>query len=237
MIINFFEEFPTKGNLDKIKLIDFPSKLYIATNSVEELNKIKKQIKSKHIKEIIWWPILTEKEGYYFSPFSSKKAMDRILKEAKNQKVMIDLEMPIKKIEILTKFHKIITNRKILNKILENQNIIICEHIWDNLLMKILGLNYPRNNKIKMLYTSQLKLPRKTIENLVKKLSKKYSNVKIGLGLIAHGVEKIKKPLLTPEKLKRDLELCKKYNIKEIIIFRLGGLNRTYTLIIKKFIL
>lgn len=236
MIISFFEEFPTKQNLDKIKLINFPTKLYIATKTIKELNEIKEKIKSKYIKEIIWWPILTKEEGYYFSPFASKKAMNKIL-QIKNQKIMVDLEMPINKLEMLTKFYKIITNRKILNKILKNKNIILCEHIWDSFLMKILGLNHPKDNKIKMLYTSQLILPRKTIENLVEKLSKKYSNVKIGLGLIAHGVEKMKRPLLTPEQLKQDLELCKEHSIKEVIIFRIGGLNKDYISIIENFIL
>ncbi len=30
MLISFFEEFPTKENLNKVKLIKFPTKLYIA---------------------------------------------------------------------------------------------------------------------------------------------------------------------------------------------------------------
>lgn len=235
MKISFFEEFPTQENLEKAKLINFPSKLYIATKTIEELNKIKKQISSNYIKEVIWWPILTKKEGYYFSPFSSKKAMNRILKQTKNQKTMIDIEMPINRIEILTKAYKIITNRKILNDILKNKNIILCEHIWENFLMKILGLNFPGNNKIKMLYTSQLIMPRKLIEKTVKNLSTKNPNTKIGLGLIARGVEKIKRPLLTPKQLRKDLELCKTNNIKEVVIFRLGGLNKDYIKIINQF--
>ena len=233
MIISFFEEFPTKENLNKIKLIKFPTKLYIAAESIKELNKIKKQIKSKYIKEIIWWPILNEKEGYYFSVFSSKKAMERILNQINNQKTMIDLEMPHQRKQMISKFYRIFTNKSILNKILKNKNTIPCEHFIENNLMKLIGLNYKKQNKIKMIYTSRLKFPRAIIERIIEKLSKKYSNLKIGLGFTAHGVEEIKLPLLTQQQLEEDLKLCKKHKIKEVIIFRLGGLNKKYVTIIK----
>jgi len=233
MIISFFEEFPTKENLDKIELITFPTRLYIATESIEELSKIKKQIKSKYIKEIIWWPILNEKEGYYFSVFSSKKAMKRILNQINNQKTMIDLEMPHQRKQMISKFYRIFTNKSILNKILKNKNTISCEHFIENNLMKLIGLNYKKQNKIKMIYTSHIKLPRTIIEKIIEKLAKKYSNLKIGLGLISHGVENIKLPVLAPQQLEEDLKLCKKHKIKEVIIFRLGGLNKKYVTIIK----
>lgn len=235
MIVSFFEEFPTKENLNKVKLIDFPTKLYIAAESIEQLIKIKKQIKSKYVKEVIWWPILKKEEGYWFSPFSSKKAMERILKQINNQKTMIDLEWPYKKIHILTKFYRILHNRKILKTILKNTNTIPCENFMENSLMKFLKLNSSKQTKIKMIYTSYLKLPRIVIIKKVKNLAKKYSDLKIGLGLIAHGVEAIKQKLLSPEQIYQDLELCKKYNIKEIILFRLSGLNKEYIKIIKNF--
>ena len=42
MKIDFFEEFPTKENLEKLKLIKFPSKIFIAAESLEEFKKAEK---------------------------------------------------------------------------------------------------------------------------------------------------------------------------------------------------
>jgi len=233
MIISFFEEYPTKENLEKAKLINFPTKLYIAAESIEQLNKIKSQIKSKYVKEIIWWPILKKEEGYWFSPFASKKGMQRILQQI-NQTTMIDLEKPYNKIHYLTKVHKLLTNRKILKKIIKNKNTIPCENFSDNIIMKLLGLNYKKKNKIKMLYSSFTHFPFFIKERIIRNLSKKYPQLKIGLGIIAPGEEIIKVSILAPEQLKQDLELCKKNNIKEVIIFRLGGLNKNYLKIINR---
>ena len=46
MKVNFFEEFPNEENLEKLKLIYFPSLIYVATKSLEEFNHIKKKILS-----------------------------------------------------------------------------------------------------------------------------------------------------------------------------------------------
>ena len=80
MITSFFEEFPTKENLNKVKLIDFPTKLYLTAPSLKEFNQIKKSIKNKYIKEFIYWPILERKEGYWISPFSKRTALKRVLR-------------------------------------------------------------------------------------------------------------------------------------------------------------
>jgi len=43
MQINFYEEFPTKENLEKLRLIKFPSRVFIAAESVKESQGLKKQ--------------------------------------------------------------------------------------------------------------------------------------------------------------------------------------------------
>ena len=71
MKINFFEEFPTKENLDKAKLIKFDSVVYIAAKSLKEFEKWSKQIKKINFRITpAYWPILKKKEGYWLSPFS-----------------------------------------------------------------------------------------------------------------------------------------------------------------------
>ena len=47
MIISFFEEFPTPENMSKLKLITWPSKLYLAASSVQEFENLTESIKNK----------------------------------------------------------------------------------------------------------------------------------------------------------------------------------------------
>ena len=75
MRISFFEEFPTAKNLQKTKLISWPSKLYLAVPSLAEFDRIKAKIRHKNITEIIYWPILKKEEGYWISPFSKPSSL------------------------------------------------------------------------------------------------------------------------------------------------------------------
>ena len=90
MQISFFEEFPTKENLAKIKYISFPTKLYIAAQSLGQFQKIK--IPSKKVKEKIYWPLLKKEEGYWFSPFSKAQAIERILNEIKPKSISVMID-------------------------------------------------------------------------------------------------------------------------------------------------
>jgi len=55
----------------------------------------------------------------------------------------------------------------------------------------------------------------------------------VGLGTIAIGILG-NEPILSPNKLKEDIQEMKKLKVKDIIIFRLGGLNASYINAIKK---
>ena len=46
-------------------------------------------------------------------------------------------------------------------------------------------------------------------------------------GVIAPGIMG-NEPVLSPEQLEQDLQIAKKARIKEVILFRLGGLNKEY---------
>ena len=61
MIVSFFEEYPTKENLAKLKLVSFPTKLYIAAESLDAFFKIKEKIKSKWVKEVIYCTFIEKK--------------------------------------------------------------------------------------------------------------------------------------------------------------------------------
>jgi len=54
MQIEFYEEFPSKENLSKLKLIKFPTKIFIAAKSIKEFKKWENAAKfyKKHLEVI-----------------------------------------------------------------------------------------------------------------------------------------------------------------------------------------
>jgi len=233
MNISFFEEFPTKQNLDKLKLIDFQIKLFLAAKSLEEFNSIK--IKNKYVQEVVYWPILKEEEGYWMSPFSSGQALKRTIRELENKMIPIlwDAELPWKRTLILTNLIYFFKNKKIIKNFLRNYKgeIYTAEHAYFNSVLRLLGLsfNIKKLKPIKMIYTSMHCFP---LVELNKKISK---NKYIGLGVLAKGKLQNEK-IIKLKQLERDLSLCKKYLVQEVILFRLSGLNQEYKKIIKKFV-
>src|SRR3989344_3686073 len=124
MKISFFEEYPNAKNLEKLDLINFPTKLYLAEYSIEGYKNYKHQLQkqNKNIKEVIWWPDLNFQEGYWLSPFSKRRGLLRAMYKLQNQDVPIlwDAELPMLKI----------SKEQIINKIKElkvkyKENIII----------------------------------------------------------------------------------------------------------------
>src|SRR3989338_5458536 len=96
--ISFFEEFPEENITNEIKLINFNTSIYVAAQNVSEFLQYEKEFKTKnkHITKVVYWPILEKKEGYWISPFSDRKALERIFNELIGKKipVMLDLELP-----------------------------------------------------------------------------------------------------------------------------------------------
>ena len=72
MEIDFYEEFPTQKNLEKLRLIKFKTKLFVAAQSVKEFKSLEKQIKKIKKNVIVaYWPII--KNSYWISPFSNTR--------------------------------------------------------------------------------------------------------------------------------------------------------------------
>ncbi len=120
MIVSFFEEYPTKENLAKLKLVSFPTKLYIAAESLDAFFKIKEKIKSKWVKEVIYWPLLKKEEGYWMSPFADRKALKRIMQETVNVPLLWDAEIPRKRILMLKNILFFHSNKKLIRNFLSS---------------------------------------------------------------------------------------------------------------------
>src|SRR3989338_5074339 len=139
MNIGFFEEFPTRKNLDKLKLIDFPIELYVAAESLNEFNRIKRGIKNK---DAVYWPILKKEEGYWMSPFARRAALERVINELRKSKerirVLWDCELPFEKGLMIRELHNFIRNRMLIRGFIKNAS---------NCNKEIITAEYPLENK------------------------------------------------------------------------------------------
>lgn len=260
MKISFYEEFPAKESLDKIKLIDFPSSLIVAAKSLKEFYSLTNSIKkynNKNIKEIVYWPVLDKEEGYWFSAFSKNSALKRTINELQQNAnpltIMWDAELPYFKPLILRQSFNYFKNRKIILDFFKNAHkynikIFTSEYpleskFFRNLLFNLFLVSFDpkiyKSRKIAMLYTSFLK-NHLNIENFLEKqikIGKKYfqEDFAVALGTIAVGING-DEPILSPKELDRDLKIMKNSGISEAVIFRLGGLDKGYIKAIKKYI-
>lgn len=256
MRINFFEEYPTLENLEKAKLIDFPSTIFLAAHSLEEFYKYREDLLNINNKlEVAYWPIVPR--TYWISPFSYTKDLEDLFKDLKQNKepltLLIDLELPLVKHRFL--FLKNISyfsrNKKIIGNFLKeasfhNLNIVTAEYCpFNSLFLSIyrkLGISFDpaifKNNICYMYYTSMFpnKYIYRKMTNLLSSLKKNGNrNIELGLGAIATGVLG-NEPNLPPEDLSRDLSFMKENNFETATIFRLGGFNKEYYKVVKPFI-
>lgn len=240
MKIDFYEEFPTRENLGKLKLIKFNSRVFIATKSLKKFRGIEKQIKkiNKNI-ECAYGPIA--KNSYYISSFSNTRDLIELFEELKNcgNHLLIDLELPLNRKMVTKNILYYFKNRKIIKDFLESNKEKITTAQYSSsirsLFMKILGLNYNLDlEKSFMWYSStNSKFMNNNIKNSLIKLKNK-NKYSISLGTIAIGVLG-NEPILSPSKLKDDLEFAKNAGFDKVIIFRLGGLNKEYVQVINQF--
>lgn len=258
MKIGFYEEFPTKENLGKIKLIDFSTDLIIAANSVYYFNYLKNLVKKhKNIKEVIYWPILDKDEGYWFSAFAKNSALKRIMNELQQNrkplKIMWDAELPFYKSLILKNMLDYFKNRKLILDFFKNAEkynikIMTSEYpleskFFRKLLFDLFLISFDpekfKNRKIAMLYSSFLKNHPNLehfLENQIEIGKDSFEkNFVVALGTIAAGING-DEPILSPQDLERDLRAVKNNGVNEVFIFRLGGLTGEYVRIIKKFL-
>jgi len=240
MKIDFYEEFPKKESIEKLKLIKFKSRLFIAAKSLKDFQRFEKIVKKINNKvECAYWPIILN--SYWISPFSNTLDLIELFDELNKccNHLLIDLELPLNKRLILKNVLSYYKNRKLIKKFLEkNKNRITTAQFPSSIIslfMKILGLDYNINiEKSFMWYSSMIPpIANKHIKKNLMKLKNK-NNYSISLGTIAIGILG-KEPILSPDNLKRNLEFVKKAGFNKIIIFRLGGLNKDYIKIINKF--
>ncbi len=259
MLISFFEEFPTKQNLAKLQLVTWPTKLYLAAPSLQEFKKVVRGVKIKRLKtrgtrntpitEFIYWPILQKEEGYWISPFSKKPALNRIFQElaGKNAPVMLDLELPTTRNPwlYLTQAPNFIINKNLIKNFLHQYrgDLYLAEYYPEGKrkerVLQWLGLHYSHPKAkikiIKMLYHSMHSFKEEFVEQELSRGKKEYGkNFLVAYGTIGTGIQQTE-PNILVEQLELDLKLAQQAGIREVVLYRLGGLNQGYAKVLRKY--
>ncbi len=93
--IGFYEEYPVLWRLDKLAQLDFPIKLAVAATSRDDFLKLRDSIQQTYpqVKEVYFWPLLSDAEGYYPGTWSDADAVERVADEANGLPVLWDLEV------------------------------------------------------------------------------------------------------------------------------------------------
>lgn len=245
MLISFFEEFPTEDTLAKLKLVTWPTKLYIAANSVEQFRAVTSVVRhNQNLLEAIYWPILKKKEGYWISPFSKQTALQHLFEELEHKKisVMLDLELPTTQNPwlYLSEFLNFRKDKKMIHSFLCHHpgETYLCEYSAPEKSLQRLGLHYvsKKSKVMKMLYHSVHYYSAEKLKFEMQQGMQKYGdNYIVGFGTIAVGVGG-NEPLLSPAQLEKDLQIAKEVGVKEVVLFRLGGLNKKYVGVLEKFV-
>ncbi len=240
MKIEFYEEFPTEENLQKLKLIKYPIRLFVAAKSIEEFLDLEKKVKTiKRDTNVAYWPIV--KNSYWISPFSNKEDLIETFKELENidNQLLIDLEMPRNKKLVKKNLSPYFENRKLIKNFLEkNKKRITTAEFPVSIispLMKLLGLDYNIETEKSLMWYSSMnsELMNKNIKKNLLNLKNK-ENYSVGLGTIATGILR-NEPILSPKNLEKDLKFVKECGFKRVVIFRFGGINKEYVKVLEKF--
>ncbi len=225
--------------------------------------ELEKEILSKQLQvtEVVYWPTLKLSEGYWISPWSDPVALDRLFAEllleqkrrVKQQlpalSVMLDFEPPKQKRQIAKRFFSFSANRaRIVQFLVDakeagiNLSNIEMSHLPESLVW-LLGLGYSAaafgHTNIAMYYSSFIRpfvghvIGRWRFSRKVRKFAKR--NMMVGIGLIAPGIHNIE-PCYGARELKEDLQASINASVSEVIVFRLGGMNKDMQKVCEKFV-
>ena len=255
MIINFFEEFPEQGPLEKARFITHDCVVYIAALSIMEFKKFEEELKGINPRlSAAWWPVLPE--SYWVSPFSLTWELQRLSNELASYqgnplRLLLDLELPLLRPYLFTRnifsFRK---NRRIIGEIFtaavaSGHTVATAEYPFSGRVMtrilRFLGVTFPLEThphvKILMYYSSMYRWPRlqRYLKKQIRAKAKHYgSSLQVGLGTIDTGIFGTE-PILTPEGLYADLRFLAESAVSTAIIFRLSGMDERYAEVTGKF--
>ena len=124
----------------------------------------------------------------------------------------------------------------------KHKKVYVAEYFFGNKplesLYKFLNLSFKdRKNTHPMImaYSSMHDFGEYIMNRELTKCKEEYGNkFIIAYGVLATGAQGTEKTI-SIKLLKRDLDLAKKHRLREVVLFRLGGLNKKYTKLLEKY--
>lgn len=245
-----YEEFPTLDRMKSTEKLPFQIKVAIAAHSYEEFQKIKQGLETdgKHtqIREFVFWPLLSEEEGYYPGPFSDPSALKRVAHESDlaaqdGIEILWDLEFPPGTFGILRFFNfQWAENRDFIDSWLKNHDGTV--HIWRSYkelglnpwILRTLGLHFDPNNYSNVtmhldLHTTGDGIPENDMRQILLCGKEQYRDHFVpSFGSLDDGFAS-PDVFVPPETLQRDIQLAQASGISEIWVFSVSGLQPKYT--------
>jgi hypothetical protein len=234
--IGLYEEFPAPWRLERLKYIDFPVTLAVAAPSRSIFLKLRDTITRQYpqVREVLFWPLLTAREGYYPGTWSDAGAIQRVAGEAQDLPVLWDLEMPpgLKHPSIRSWPQ----NREWMDQWLRSRTEPV--HIWrshasmglDPLFLRLVGmhfdpLDYPQVSLHLDLYNTGDGRPAGQMAQIMRCGVERYGARFIpALGVLNDGAGRPEE-FVPPPTLRRDLQLARTAGVSELWLFGVNGLN------------
>lgn len=246
--VMLWSEFPEKVDWKKLqKLLGFKCYVYLAVRNKKEFLEYKRRIKSKYI-TLGAWPVLSKREGYWFSGFTQKESIDK-LKGFKGMDIKIDLEPPIPRFRysnircffwLIGLYFQKASNKEYLRAMIywlaeNNTKILANEFPLPGFYLEKLGITVEKKKNITlqmMAYTSplgRLLMPILRCYNklMLKKACKQNPDMSASVGLIGPGILKIEPYYKNTEDFSKDLEMVKNVGIKNLAIYSIDAIMQS----------
>jgi hypothetical protein len=244
--INFFEEYPEQGALERASLVDFPSTVFLSASSVEEYQTHRDELLA-HNPDIEpgYWPILDA--SYWISPFADTAELRALFDDLWSfaDPVLLDLELPFLKPSLFVRNAlSVAKNKELIRSFIaysesdvhtaEYPPAPVLDCVW-----QAAGVSYSAESlghqRYPMYYSSMIP---EWLEDVVLNRTRQTVNadaaVGLGLGTIATGVMG-DEPILSPDELREDLQTAEDMGVSTVTIFRLGGLDEKYVSVLRQF--
>ena len=237
--VGLYEEFPVAWRLEKLKQVDFPVKLAVATTSRAEYLTLRERILATYpqVREVYFWPLLSPDEGYYPGSWSDADAVERVAKEAEGVPVLWDLEVP--RGQIFLSLANWWRNRSFLDQWLSQRKEPVA--IWrsnasmglDPLFLRLAAmhfdpLSYPEVSLHLDLYMTGSGIPDNELSRILRCGVERYHERFVpSLGVLNDG-EGDPSVFVPPETLRRVLTQVRASGVHELWLFGINGLNDEY---------
>jgi hypothetical protein len=234
--VGLYEEFPAPWRLERLKHIDFPVTLAVAAPSRTVFLKLRDTITRQYpqVREVLFWPLLNAREGYYPGTWSDTVAIQRVAGEAQDLPVLWDLEMPPgMKHPSIRSWPE---NRVWLDQWLHSRTQPV--HIWrshasmglDPLFLRLVGmhfdpLDYPQLWMHLDLYNTGASRSAAQMAQIMRCGVERYGERFIpALGVLNDGAGRPEE-FVPPKTLERDLQLARAAGVNQLWLFGVNGLN------------